>query len=165
MKLMLSIVYVAVLGILSHYIGESLPRSLFIPDRFPFCPFSFEKNGKFYERLGIRKWKTRVPDMSRFMRDMLPKRVTREATSESVHRLIKETCVAEFTHKLLCVFGIGIYFIWKNGIGIMLTVLFALCNTPFIMIQRYNRPHLMQLEKRLLLREEKKRRAVSDTVV
>ena len=29
MKLVMSIVYVAVLGVLAHYIGESLPRSRF----------------------------------------------------------------------------------------------------------------------------------------
>lgn len=80
---MLSIVYVIVLGILMHFIGESLPRSLFVAERFPYREFAFEKSGKLYERLGIRKWKTRVPDMSRFMRDMLPKRVTRDATSKT----------------------------------------------------------------------------------
>lgn len=61
--------------------------------------------------------------------------------------------------------GVGIYFIWKNSIGVILTIIFALGNLPFIMIQRYNRPNLVRLEKRLLLREEKKSRAVSDTVV
>lgn len=162
---MLSIVYVIVLGILMHFIGESLPRSLFVAERFPYREFAFEKGGKLYERLGIRKWKTRVPDMSRFMRDMLPKRVTRDATSKNIHALIKETCVAEFSHKLLCFMGVGIYFIWKNSIGVILTIIFALGNLPFIMIQRYNRPNLVRLEKRLLLREEKKSRAVSDTVV
>lgn len=157
MKLLTSIVYVAVIGILAHYIGESLPRSLFNENKFPYRIFSFEKGGRIYERIGIRKWKTKLPDMSRIMRDMLPKRVTYNATSQSINLLIKETCVAEFIHIWLCLFSVGIYLIWKNYIGIILSLVFVVCNIPFILIQRYNRPHLISLRDRMLKREEKSR--------
>ena len=157
MKLLMSIVYVAVIGILAHYIGESLPRSWFSENKFPYKTVAFEKNGKIYERVGIKKWKTKLPDMSRVMRDMLPKRVTYDATSQSVNLLIKETCVAEFMHQSLCLFSVGIYLIWKNYIGIILTLVFIVCNIPFILIQRYNRPHLSAFRNRLLKREEKNR--------
>lgn len=154
MKLLASIIYVAVIGILAHYIGESMPRSWFSEKRFPYRTERFEKNGKFYDRLFIKKWKTKLPDMSRVMRDMLPKRVSYDATSESLSALIKETCVAEFIHQCLCILSVGIYFIWKNYIGIILTVITVICNIPFIMIQRYNRPHLTALRDRLQKREE-----------
>ena len=55
MKLLMSIVYVAIIGILAHYIGESLPRGLFSEKRFPYLILPFEKNGKIYEKIGIRK--------------------------------------------------------------------------------------------------------------
>ncbi len=165
MKLVLSITYVVVLGILMHYFGESLPRRFFLFDRFPYKPFPFEKEGRVYEAVGVRKWKTRVPDMSRIMKDMLPKKIERGADSKAIRALIKETCVAEFVHKLLCVLGIGIYFIWKNYIGVLLSMLFTLCNLPFIIIQRYNRPHLIRLMRRLEEREEKKSEQIPYTVV
>ncbi len=165
MKLLMSIVYVAVIGILAHYIGESLPRSRFSEEKFPYRAFRWEKNGRIYEYIRIKKWKTRLPDMSRVMRDMLPKRVTFDAQSENINALIKETCVAECVHYWLCIFSVGIYFIWKNYVGVILTVVFIVCNIPFMMIQRYNRPHLILLRNRLLKREERKSVALADTVV
>ena len=161
----MSIVYVAVLGVLAHYIGESLPRGRFSESGFIYRARNWEKGGTVYECLGIRKWKTRLPDMSRIMRDMLPKKVTFDATSESVGTLIKETCVAEFIHNSLSVLSLGIYFIWKNYIGIILILVFLFCNTPFVLIQRYNRPHLAALKKRLLKREAVINGALTDTVV
>lgn len=152
---LLSITYIAVLGILAHYIGEELPRGLFLPERFPYKPYAWEKDGKIYEALGIRRWKTRVPDMSRVMKDMLPKRIERSATSAEVDMLIKETCVAEFVHKVLCVLSLGVYLIWKNTVGVILAAVCIVCNLPFIMIQRYNRPHLIHLRQRLISREER----------
>ena len=49
MKLVMSIVYVAVLGVLAHYIGESLPRSRFSETGF----FYRARLGK--RRCGLRK--------------------------------------------------------------------------------------------------------------
>ena len=157
MKLLMSIVYVAVIGILAHYIGESLPRSWFNENIFPYRTAAFEKEGRIYESIGIKKWKTNLPDMSRIMRDMLPKRVTYDATSQSINALIKETCVAECIHQCLCLLSVGIYFIWKNYIGIILMLVFIFCNIPFILIQRYNRPHLIKLRDRMIRRETKKK--------
>ena len=151
----MSIAYVAVIGILAHYIGESLPRSLFCEYRFPYRTYKWEKGGKAYNRLHIKKWKNRLPDMSRVMRDMLPKKVTFDATSDNIDALIKETCVAECVHYWLCVFSVGIYLIWKNYVGVILAFVFIACNIPFMMIQRYNRPHLIKLRQKLLKREER----------
>lgn len=165
MELLLSIVYVLVLGILAHYVGESLPRSFFIIDAFPYKPFAWEKNGRIYEKLKIRNWKKKLPDMSRIMKDMLPKRVTTKDTADNLNALIKETCVAEFTHKVLCVLSIGIYLIWKDIVGVILSAVFIFCNLPFIIIQRYNRPHLISLYKKMIAREERRRDATSDIVM
>ena len=41
MKLLMSIVYVAVIGILAHYVGESLPRGLFSEYKFPYRAFKW----------------------------------------------------------------------------------------------------------------------------
>ena len=103
--------------------------------------------------------------MSRIMRDMLPKRVTYDATSDNIDALIKETCVAECIHHWLCVFSVGIYLIWKDYVGVTLTLVFVAFNIPFMMIQRYNRPHLIKLRNKLLKREEREKFALADTVL
>ena len=156
MKLFRSIAYIGLLGVASHYIGEDIPRRLFKPEKFPYKSYRWEKNGKIYEHLSIRKWKTRVPDMSKVMTDMLPKRVTAGMTSADIDALIKETCVAEFVHKTLMFLSAGVYFIWDNAVGVVLAAVCVLSNLPFVLIQRYNRPNLIRLRDKLILREERR---------
>ena len=162
--LIYSILYVLFCGILSHFVGESLPRRWFSPHRFPFASWRWERGGRIYDCLHIRQWKDRVPDMSRICKRMVPKRFADFPTAEAVDRLILETCVAEAVHGALCLLAPVILLFWKNGVGVALTLLVVLCNLPFIMIQRYNRPSLLALRRRLERRKERRRDARSDTV-
>ena len=154
----LSIACIACAGMLSNFLGELLPRSWFCPDRFPFRPFAWEKDGKFYDRFGVRNWKDHAPDMSRVRKKkMVPKRLGLCPTAESVRTLRFETCRAEAVHVVLCLLSPCLIFLWQNrwiGVGIML--IYILFNLPFIIIQRYNRPALTNLEKRLRVREQRK---------
>lgn len=152
-----SLLYAAFLGVASHYVGQALPRRWFHHDRFPFALCAWEDNGRIYERrLGIRAWKDKLPDMSRVMKDMLPKRIPRDADSSHVEALVAESCVAEFVHLMLCACAPVIYFFWRNARGVRLTLLYVLCNLPFILIQRYVRPRLLVLAARLRRREARR---------
>ena len=164
MPFLLSVLYVAVCGVLAHVIGEAIPRRIFLADRFPYSPWKWERNGAIYEKLGIRSWKDRLPDMSRVCKKMVPKRFGAFPTLEQVQRLIAETCVAEATHAVLCVIAPVIWLFWRNAVGVILSGVVIFCNVPFIMIQRYNRPKLIALRVRLTLREERKRNASTDSV-
>ena len=164
MPLLYSALYVLVLGIAAHFVGEAVPRRWFHHDRFPYRTYRWEKGGKLYDRLHIRAWKDRMPDMSRVMKDMVPKRVGRTPTSESVWVLVRETCVAEITHWILCLLAPVIWLFWFNWIGVALSALVIVCNLPFILIQRYNRPTLVSLATRLAAREERKRHANTETL-
>ncbi len=164
MAFLKSVFYVVIWGMLSHFIGEALPRKWFKYDRFPFTPRKWEKNGTVYERIRIQDWKDHMPDMSRIMKNMVPKRVGFCPTSEQVRTLVVETCVAEVTHTALCLIAPGVWFFWKNGTGIFLSCMVVLGNLPFILIQRYNRPALVALAQRLEAREERKRNACAHTV-
>ena len=66
------VVYAVVLALAAHPLGQALPRR-FHPERPPFRPWKWEKNGRIYSRLGIEKWKKLVPDMSRLLPDMVKK--------------------------------------------------------------------------------------------
>ncbi len=164
MALLKSILYVAVLGVASHFIGEALPRRWFVWSRFPYRTYKWEKEGKFYDHFRIRVWKDHMPDMSRIMPDMVPKKVGKYPTSAEVWRFVQETCVAELVHAVLCLLAPGIWLFWQNLVGVLLAVLFAVCNIPFIMIQRYNRPALVSLAARLEKREERRKHARTDPV-
>lgn len=155
MKFLSCVLYIAILGIAAHFFGEALPRDMFDPEKFPFRQFSWEKSGKVYRVLRVKQWKDKMPDASRFYRDMVPKRVVNEMSFETVHVLLIETCVAEFTHLALCVCSIGVCLIWEGRVGVFLWILCIIGNVIFIIIQRYNRPHLMKLSKWLKTREER----------
>lgn len=159
-----SCLYCMLFGIASHYIGEALPRRWFHWDRFPYRDWCWEKQGRIYNALGIRLWKDHLPDLSKLMKDMLPKRVGNCPRSTDVYALVKETCVAELVHWALCLIAPGICLFWDNWIGVLLTIVFILGNLPFILIQRYNRPALVALARRLEAREERKRNACAHSV-
>ena len=146
--------YLAVIGLASNPIGQLLPRAWFHPELFPYRTAKWERDGAVYERLGVRKWKDRVPDMSKVMPYMFRKRVGRDMGSAGVERLIKETCVAELVHVFLILIGAGCLFLWPGPGGIGVFLIWVMGNVPDIVIQRYNRPRLIKLYRKFLTNEE-----------
>ena len=103
----------------------------------------FEKNGRLYEKFGIRRWKDKLPDMSRIFPFMMP---AKNGFADV------ETRVAEFVHAAIAVLGFPCIFI-GGAAGTVIWILWALGNIPFIMVQRYNRP---RLEKLCMLKRRRK---------
>lgn len=146
------VVPVAVIGILAHVIGEALPRRWFDASRFPYSAYAFERNGRFYEALGIRKWKNVLPDKSRIAPGTYRKAIRGSAQQHSaahMERLLQETCVAECVHWALLVISPILLFTMESPAAYVMTPLYGLSNLPYIMIQRYNRPRLAVLSARM----------------
>ena len=159
MAFLWSVLYVIALGIASHFIGEAIPRERFDAERFPYRTRGWEQNGRIYEKIKIQVWKDRVPDMSRILKDMVPKRVGVCPKAADVWVLVGETCRAEIVHWGLCIASPVICLFWLEAVwvGALLSAAVILGNLPFILIQRYNRPTLISLARRLEVREERKR--------
>lgn len=156
MRLVRCLLYFALIGASGFLLGRLMPKKLFRADRFPFRLYRWEQGGKIYNRVGVRRWKEKVPDMSAIFPQLMPsKKRPKNATVEQMERMIQETCVAEWIHGLLCILGFGCVFIWKGIWGWVISILYLLGNLPDIIIQRYNRPKLM----RILEREKAKERA------
>lgn len=137
------------MGFSGFLFGLILPRNMFFPDRFPLRSFFWELDGKIYEKLYIRKWKNKVPDMSKICKHMVPKSFDIAADSMCLKRLLYETCVAEFIHWLLIVLGFYCTVIWKGDGGMVVSVLWMIGNMPFIIIQRYNRPKIIKTYRKM----------------
>ncbi len=156
MSLVRCLAYLALIGASGFLLGRLVPKRLFRADRFPFRLYAWEQEGKIYNRIGVRRWKEKVPDMSAILPWVMPsKKLPKNATAEHVERMIQETCVAEWIHGLLCILGFGCVLIWKGFWGWAVSVLYLLGNLPDIIIQRYNRPKLV----RILEREKRQKRA------
>lgn len=156
------VLYLGALGILSFWGGRLMPAGSFRGDCFPFRSFSFEREGQIYEKLKIRRWKDKVPDMSKILpKAIVPKRLCLGVEQERVSLLIQETCIAELVHVLLCFAGCGCLVLWPGTGGVVITVLYILLgNLPFILIQRYNRPRLLRLMKSMNAHAEVREREI-----
>ena len=145
------VLYFAVLGIASFFLGRLLPKSWFRADCFPYRCYDFEK--QLYQKLRVREWQDKVPDMSRILPMFMPPKRLTKGYQQRLPLMIQETCVAEFIHGTLILAGFACLKIWP-GIGgeIMTTAYILLGNLPFIIIQRYNRPRL----SRLLVKQEER---------
>lgn len=73
--------------------------------------------------------------------------------SAQIVSMIQETCIAEWVHDLLCIAGFGCVFLWKGIGGWLVSLLYAVGNLPYIIIQRYNRPKFIRLLKKLQVKE------------
>ena len=164
MRLLFCLLYIPAMGILAHMLGEALPRKWFNPEAWPFAPFKFEQNGRIYDKIGVRHWKDKLPDMSKVMPDMTRKSVSMTAGSAHAENVVRETCVAETVHWVLMLLSWIIYRIYACTLGALIAIIYALSHIPFIIIQRYNRPTLSLLAKRLKQREEKILHENTDTV-
>ena len=149
MKLFLCVLYCAAIGILSNPIAALLPRSWFDPEKAPYASFSWEQDGRIYNRLGIRLWQDHVPDMSKILKNMVRKEVASRPTCQSMDTLARETCISEAVHWALILLSPPLLLIWPGIGGWICTALWIAGNLPFILIQRYNRPRLVHTRNRL----------------
>lgn len=144
-------------GVLTLLLGIPVPRHIFRADRFPFKTYAFEKDGEIYKKLLVHKWKDIVPDASKVITKMAKKRINKNADRDALERLVQETCVAEIVHWILIVltpvYCAGI----PLGFSMLFSVLYALGNLVFIIIQRYNRPRFEKILAIMKMREMRKR--------
>ena len=109
---------------------------------------AWEKNGKIYEKMEIRKWKDRVPDKSRWGGHEYAKTIRGQNDAENATRLLQETCVAELIHWVLML-ATPLVFVFAHGpMAVLVVLLYGFSHIPCIIIQRYNRPRLCALLRR-----------------
>lgn len=149
MNFLYSVCFLAVLGIVSFFIGRLISKHSFNTDKLPFKCYEFEKGGLIYKKIGVHKWQTKVPDMSRICKKLMPaKKMTGRPDKKTMAAMINETCVAELIHVLLCLFGLGVLWIMPGWGGFAVWLIYVMGNLPDVFIQRYNRPRFIKLMAR-----------------
>ena len=157
MKLLRCTIHCALAGTVGFLFGRLISQWPLKPDKGWFRSFAIERNGKIYEKLNIHKWQAKVPDMSRVFPKLMPPKNLRGDYMQRLPVMIQETCVAELTHIVVSLLGLPCLWIWPGMGGVVVTAIFILLlNVPYILIQRYNRPRLMRLQKKLETRNKKK---------
>lgn len=147
--------YVIGMGLLAGALGAKITYD-FDATRFPFKAHAWERDGRWYkERLHIEAWKDKVIDMSKASDHVAGRELGKMFTADDVHFLIQQTCVAEVTHKALCVLGLLLFVILQLGYAIFFYAFYLLFNLLDIAIQRYNRFRLVKIYNRLVAKESR----------
>ena len=140
-----AVVY-AILQILRIVIDHYLPTSHTDLDKKHFQSFAWEENGNFYDRhFKVSKWKDYLPSID--FTAGFSKRHIIANNSAYFEQFIREMNMAE-SHHVRSIISTLIFFIW-NPLNMFLLVLTLsiLVQAPFIIIQRYNRPRMHDLQK------------------
>lgn len=142
--------YLAVVGIISFIAGRLIPRRWIQWDKHPFKLWDFEDEGKIYNCLKIRKWQSRIPDMSKIFKRIMPeKKMPEQLTEEAITVMVRETCIAELIHLFLCLAGLHCISLWPGAGGWLIAAAYLLGNLPFVFVQRFNRPKFLRILLRL----------------
>ena len=154
-KLFLCLLYLFILGMLSLLVGRILPKSWFLENSFPYRLLPFEKEGRIYKKININRWQNKIPDMSKILPKLMPKKSLEDFSknADDIKLLITESCIAECIHGIVCIAGFYCMKIWSGFGGVFISLLAFAVNLIYIIIQRYNRPRLIQLYERLKRRE------------
>ncbi len=118
-----------------------------------------QKEKKFYEKLKIRKWKDRVPEIGHFT-GFRKNKLEDPKNVEYIDRFLLETSYGElghffslFTSFLLLLFS-PIYKLWVP-IAIAVAIVSVLLNIPSLIILRYNSYKLRVLRKSALKKAQR----------
>jgi len=135
-------------GIPAFFLGEKLPRTMFNPDSFPFRSYAWEQEGRIYEKIGIQKWKTHIPDMSKYITRTFSKQGNMMRDPNHLRRLVLETCSAELVHWYLILVS-PVFAILMDELGLLSMLIYIVGNLLFVIIQRYNRPRVQKIIQRI----------------
>ena len=137
---------IAINGLVAIICCKCLPKKWFMGDKRIFNPS--KKECKFYEKIGIRKWKDKNIDLGQlngFKKDKV------ENNPEYIERFILECNLGFIEHfvslfvSVLAMFILPIKFWLPMGLPIVVTSL--ILNSLPIMILRYNMPRLKTMLK------------------
>lgn len=136
----------------SGYFVHRLPQHRLEQDSLLLRERSWERGGKIYERINIRRWKERVPEAGAFFAGGVSKRSIPDRSTAALESFAVETRRAEIGHWLAAVAG-PLFIVWNTLPVTVIMILYGLVvNLPFIFIQRYNRSRI----NRILARRAKR---------
>lgn len=143
-----TVAVIAVDGLFAFLIRR-LPNKLFSHKRKAFSVSLKEKN--FYEKLSIRKWKDKIPELGGFT-DLHKSKIERPYDNEYLDRYLLEACYGYIIHIVTIFTGFAIIFIFPLKFwfcfGLPIAVVNAVLNILPAFVLRYNTYKLKILYKR-----------------
>jgi glycosyl-4,4'-diaponeurosporenoate acyltransferase len=105
----------------------------------------WEDEGRVYERLRIRSWKDRLPELGAVFRGGVSKRSVRSRATVDLERFAVETRRAELVHWAIPLVT-PVFVLWNPpGLLVAMAAYAVVANLPCLLVQRYNRGRLLRL--------------------
>lgn len=121
------------------YAVHRAPAAWFARDTWLTRARRWERDGRLYERVGIRRWKGRLPEAGDLFSGGVSKRRIPSARVGGLERLALETRRAEWGHALCAACSV-LFVLWNPPWVAAVMVVYGVgVNAPFIAVQRYNR--------------------------
>ncbi len=131
-------------GIFATIVRHFLPNKWF--DRNKKYYVAGKKECRFYEKLKIKKWKEKVPELG-FFTAFSKSEIKDPRNNEYVERFILEANYGIAVHIAGVIFGFIVAFYRTINIGLWVAIVNAVLNLLPILILRYNLPKLHALYK------------------
>lgn len=127
------------------YWAHRRPAEAFARDSWLYRIRSFERGGRLYERIGIKRWKDRLPEAGALFTGGFSKRSVRTRDRAVLERFVVETRRAEWTHwTIMAVLPVFLLWNWW-WVELLMLVYAVAANGPCLVVQRYNRARLTRL--------------------
>ncbi len=144
-----AVTVVVVIDGLTATVARLLPASFAQSDKEVFTVTKKEK--LFYEKLKIRKWKDKIPEIGHFT-GFRKNKIVDPKSVEYVERFLLEACYGEIGHFASCITGfLTLLFFpitpYWLAISLPVAIINALMNLPSLFILRYNSYKLEILKK------------------
>lgn len=124
------------------FLVQQVPIRYFATLPFVSRSFDWERGGRRWERLGIRRWKDRIPEAGAFCPGGFQKRRLQSDDPAYLRLFVLEASRAELSHWLTWACALS-FFAWTPWpIAVFMMCFGAFGNGPCILIQRYNRIRL-----------------------
>jgi glycosyl-4,4'-diaponeurosporenoate acyltransferase len=137
----------AALGLAVGYALHRTPSARLDHDTWLTRLRPFERSGHAYERLGIRRWKDRLPEAGALFAGGVSKRTS--GGRDRLERFATETRRAEWTHWLLLA-AAPAFALWNPWYLALAMVGYAVvANVPCLVVQRYNRARIERMTARV----------------
>lgn len=135
----------AVWGTAVGYVGHRLPLARLDHDTWLTRIRGWEREGRTWERLGIRRWKDRLPEAGSFFGGGMSKRALPGREPDDLARFAAETRRAEWVH--WTVMAVIPVFALFNPPALLLAmaVYGVAANVPCIVVQRFNRARIQRV--------------------
>lgn len=135
-------IFIFVVDAIIAWILHAMPEKWFDDNKRIFKVFRKER--KFYEKIGIKNWKDKVPETGQVCN--FKKNKIASFNSNYIKKFLIETCYAEVIHIAMLLIGLTVFFVIpfseSLNYSLWLFLINAILNIPPVLIQRYNRPKL-----------------------